>query len=52
MEVVVNLGTKVKTLYGEEANCPKRTGKMDPEASCRECENYSKCTSNILRAIL
>ena len=43
---------KVEAPYGKEENCPKQTGKMNPEASCRECDSYSKCASNILRAML
>jgi hypothetical protein len=46
-------GTKIRT-HAEAAGvtCPKETGEMDQETSCRTCEHFLTCFGNIMSALL
>ena len=42
------MGTKVSTLSEHVGvECPKETGKMDENKSCKECGNYEKCLTGL-----
>jgi len=45
--------TKVKSVSGKAGvECPKRSGKMDYDKSCRECDNYSMCVGAIMGVLV
>lgn len=46
-------GTKIKTpAAAAGVICPKDTGEMDPDISCKECEHFQACYSSIMGALL
>lgn len=46
------MGTKVYTLPEKAGvKCPKETGDLDKELSCRVCEYYHKCMAVLSRTL-
>lgn len=46
---MVSKVTDIPGVAGVE--CPKKTGEMDKDTSCRECPYYSKCFNAIMDTI-
>ena len=47
------MGTKIKDAPDAAGvECPKKTGKMGKDESCRECDNWIRCWNRIMQGVM